>query len=225
MNEEGAQKMAKLLIVDDHALFRLGVCTALKLGEEPHEVVGDVGTAHECMAYLASNAPKPDILLLDIILPDESGEEIARKVRTLYPQINILILSAETSEEVLLNLVETGIQGFISKESVQDELYTAIDAIMQGEQYFGKDIDSLLTSLMSEAHCNERLRAKSIFSERELVVIELCSEGYPTKIISDKMGISPRTVDAHKANIFAKLGVTNTVEMVRYAIKHRLVKL
>ena len=217
--------MAKVLVVDDHALFRLGVCTALKLGDHPHEVVGEVGTAHECIEYLQSNAPKPDILLLDIILPDGSGEEVASKVRKDFPRIKILILSAETSEDVLLNLVETGIQGFVSKESVQDELYLAINAIMNGGQYFGKDINSLLKSLMSDASCNERLRAKSIFSERERIVIELCSEGYPTKIISDKMGISPRTVDAHKANIFAKLGVTNTVELVRYAIKHRLVKL
>ena len=217
--------MAKILVVDDHALFRLGVCTALKLGEHPSEVEGEVGTAHECLEYLKSDAPKPDILLLDIILPDESGEEVARKVRKAYPRVKILILSAETSEEVLLNLVETGINGFVSKESVQDELYIAINIIMNGGQYFGRDVDSLLKSLMSDASRNERLRAKSLFSERELIVIELCSEGYPTKIISDKMGISPRTVDAHKANIFAKLGITNTVELVRYAIKHRLVKL
>lgn len=217
--------MAKVLVVDDHVLFRLGVCTALKLGAKPHEVVAEVGTAHECMEYLMSEAQKPDLLLLDIILPDESGEEVARKVRKMYPDIKILILSAETSEEVLLNLVETGIDGFVSKESVQEELYFAIEVIMNGGEYFGKDINSLLQSLMSDASRNERLRAKSLFSERERMVIELCSEGYPTKIISDKMGISPRTVDAHKANIFAKLGITNTVELVRYAVKHRLVKL
>ena len=81
--------MAKILVVDDHALFRLGVCTALKLGEHPSEVVGDVGTAHECLEYLKSDAPKPDILLLDIILPDESGEEVARKVRKAYPRVKI----------------------------------------------------------------------------------------------------------------------------------------
>ena len=217
--------MAKVLVVDDHMLFRLGVCTALKLGGQAHEVLADVGTAHECYEYMSREAQKPDLLLLDIILPDESGEKIARKMRKEFPSVKILILSAGTSEEVLLNLVETGIDGFVSKESVQDELYHAIEVIMNGGQYFGKDIDSLLKSLMSDASCNERLRAKSLFSDREKMVIELCSEGYPTKIISDMMGISPRTVDAHKANIFAKLGITNTIELVRYAIKHRLVKL
>lgn len=217
--------MAKILVVDDHVLFRLGVVTALKLGASEHEVIGDVGTAHECLDFLASSKIKPDIVLLDIILPDESGEEVAKKVRASYPSVKILILSAESSENVLLNLVEIGIDGFVSKESVETELYTAINAITDGDQYFGKDIASLLKSLMSDANRKERQRAANLFSDRERMVIELCCEGYPTKIISDKLKISPRTVDAHKANIFSKLGITNTVELVRYAIKNRLVKI
>jgi response regulator receiver domain protein len=126
---------------------------------------------------------------------------------------------------MLLNLVDTGIDGFVSKESVQDELLIAIETILDGDEYFGSNIASILRSLMSDAKQRERARAKDLFSERELMVIELCSQGLPTKNISAELGISPRTVDAHKANIFSKLGITNTVELVRYAIKHRLVKI
>lgn len=218
--------MANILVIDDHALFRLGVCTALQHGAPQHKVVADLGTARECLDYLAdSHNTRPDIILLDIILPDESGEEIAKKIRTKWPNIKILVLSAESSEEMLLNLVDTGIDGFVSKESVQDELLVAIETILDGDEYFGSNIASILRSLMSDAKQRERARAKDLFSERELMVIELCSQGLPTKNISAELGISPRTVDAHKANIFSKLGITNTVELVRYAIKHRLVKI
>ncbi len=217
--------MAKILVVDDHALFRLGVSTTLQNARKGYEVVGSVGSARECYEFLNKNG-RPDLILLDIILPDEPGTEVARKVRILYPDIPILVLSAESSEEVLLSLVEsTKVNGFVTKSSELSEMLTGIERILEGEEFFGKETEELLRVLLSDKSRRERAEAEKLFSERERMVIRYCCEGYPTKQISDALGISPRTVDAHKANIFSKLGINNTVELVRYALKHGLVKI
>jgi len=216
--------MATILAVDDHALFRLGVSTALQNAGKGYVVVGSVGSVRECYEFLETHEP-PDLLLLDIILPDGSGEDIARHVRKEYPEVRILVLSAESSDEVLLNLVEAEVHGFVAKDELLDELLEGVEYILSGERFFGKKTDELLKELYSDRCRRERAHAEALFSDREREVIKFCCEGFPTKVISDKLGISPRTVDAHKANIFSKLGISNTVELVRYALKHRLVKL
>lgn len=214
--------MAKILIVEDHALFRLGIKTALSHSKAQHEIVAEAATGEEAFKLLKTHTP--DIILLDIILPDMHGDAIAARVKEEYPAIHILVLSSETDENMILKLVDIGVDGFISKDDTQSNLPDAIGCILDGDQYFGSRVSRILNSLIYD----QKKHGKNYhpeFSPRELEIIDLCCEGLATKNISAKMGVSPRTVEAHKANIFQKLGINNVVELARYAFKHGLVDL
>lgn len=138
--------MANIIIVDDHALYRLGVRTALSLGRNRHSVVGEAATSAELFKLLET--VKPDLVLLDIILPDVQGDEIARRLKRDFPDIKILVLSSETSEDAVLEMVEMGVEGFIAKDGAQEDLSEAIRLIMAGEQFFGSKISEILNSLL-----------------------------------------------------------------------------
>lgn len=215
--------MARVALVDDHALFRLGIKTALSMGHEHHEVVIEAGTGAELFERLEKTVP--DLLLLDLILPDMDGRKIAQRMRTEYPGVKILILSSESSMDTIAELVDIGIDGFIAKDGAQRDLPDAIRTIMDGEQFFGSKISAILHDMMYGSGKSQTQEVREQFSTRELQVLELCCEGKPTKIISEEMGISPRTVETHKAHIFTKLGINNVVELVRYAVQHGLIAL
>jgi len=202
----------KIIMVEDHQLFRLGITTALKDISNRYEVVGEAGTAAEF--YSLMEKVEPDIVLLDIRLPDESGMQIARIITTKYPKTKILVLSAENDEETITHLVEIGVDGFISKNSSISELYTAIDYITDGAEYFGKDISKIIRDIKVA-----RKNGKEPFTSRENEIIAYCSEGLTAKEIAEKMHINVATVNTHKNNIFKKLGINNSVELVRYALK------
>lgn len=215
--------MANIIIVDDHALYRLGVRTALSLGRNRHSVVGEAATSAELFKLLET--VKPDLVLLDIILPDVQGDEIARRLKRDFPDIKILVLSSETSEDAVLEMVEIGVEGFIAKDGAQGDLSEAIRVIMAGEQFFGSKISEILNSLLLSSRKKRASGPADLFSCRELEVIDLCCKGLVSKEIAERLSISVRTVETHKANIFEKLGISNSVELARYAFKSGLVKL
>ena len=135
----------KLIIVDDHELYRTGIKSYLSKVSSM-QILGEATNAQELFQLLGKEK-LPDIILLDIILPGQTGIDIARILKTSYPQIKILILSSETSEELIMKLSEIGINGFISKSSPREELLDAINSVMQNIPYFGKDIARILYDL------------------------------------------------------------------------------
>ena len=214
--------MINIILVDDHALFRLGVKGALA-GKHPDiRVVGEADTGKALFHLLETT--RADMILLDIVLPDMSGIETARRLRKDYPEIKILALSAENTEDVVRAVMDTGINGFISKrQSSADEPAEAIRSIMGGLEYFGKDIAAIMYNIyVSKRKTTE---VTSEFTEREKEIICLCREGLQGKQIADRLDISPRTVDTHKNNIFKKLGINNTMEMVQYALKQGIINI
>lgn len=205
----------KVFIVDDHQLFRMGLRLALT-NKPKIDIVGEAASGKETLAYLASQTP--DIVLLDHILPDISGIDVARKLKKEKPEIKILMLSAEKPENIIEQVLETGIEGYISKSSHVEEVEEAIISVMNGLEYFGRDISKIIYDVV----VTKKQRQEKIhpFTARELEIVSLCSEGLLSKEIADRLQISHRTVENHKNNIFKKLGINNSVELVNYAMQH-----
>jgi len=204
-----------IIIVDDHKMFRMGI--KLMLAEyEDIEVVGEASNGNELLQMLEKT--KPDLVLLDIIMPDGmDGIETARRLNNNYPDIKILMLSSENSRDVINELINIGINGFISKKACDGgaELANAIRSVVSGLEYFGRDITQILYSVF----VSRKAAGMPELTAREKEIIALCREGLQSKEIADRLIISTRTVDTHKNNIFRKLGINNTVELVRYAMK------
>jgi DNA-binding NarL/FixJ family response regulator len=214
--------MIKAIIVDDHDLFRLGIKTAITNNHPDISIVGEAKTGEEFFRLLKT--VKADIVLLDIMLPDMTGIEIARKIRRRKKGMKILTISSNTNEEVIQAMVDLQIDGFISK-LMGDEaiLADAIRSVTSGFEYFGEDISEIIYSI----YVSKKGSAEQIaeFTKQEKVIIELCREGLLSKQIADKLFISPRTVETHKKNIFSKLGINNTMEMVKYALENGIIRM
>lgn len=209
---------AKIIITDDHPLIRMGIKMTLMGASDKYEIIGEAGSAGDLFQLLSEGA-KPDLILLDLIMPGLSGAEAARRLKKDYPDIDILILSSELSPQVILELVEMGVGGYISKNYTDVELTDAIDSVLTGLTYYGKDISIILRDIRS---ANLSVSDET-FTERELEIIDLCRRGKRAKEIADELSISPRTVSNYKQNIFSKMGIRSNYEMIEYAIKHGII--
>lgn len=208
----------RVILVDDHQLFRLGLRGAIETPGSEIEIVGEAGSGKEFFELLPT--VKSDIVLLDISLPDISGIDIAKRLHTENPELKILVLSAETGEDTIVQLTQTGINGFVSKSVPVEELHRAIEYVADGAEYYGRDISKLIHYIHVA-----RENGKNDFTTRENDIIAMCAEGLSAKEIADKLNIGLSTVNTHKNNIFKKLGINNSVELVRYALKKGIIKL
>ena len=214
--------MINTILVDDHSLFRLGIRAALDSAHDDIYIMGEADCAATLFAMLETASP--DVLLLDILLPDMTGVEIARRLKAERPEIKILAISSENSAATVRAMLEIGIDGFISKrEGGANEIAHAIRSVALGLEYFGSDISDIIYKIYVSKKCTSEVTPE--FSEQERRIIELCREGLPSKLIADRLCISPRTVDNHKNTIFRKLGINSTLEMVNYAIKTGIIGL
>ena len=213
--------MISIILVDDHELFRLGVKTAIESRHPDIRIAGEAESGEALFRLLETTAV--DLVLLDIILPDMSGVEIARRLKKERPELKILAISSENTVTVTEALLDVGINGFISKRmGGVDMLADAIRSIMSGFEYFGKDISDIIYRIYVSK--KKTAEATAEFTEQEKKIIELCRDGLQSKQIADRLCVSPRTVDNHKNNIFRKLGINSTVEMVQYALKNGIIR-
>jgi len=209
-----------VLIVDDHELFRMGIRAAIESRYPDIAVVGEAKTGAEFYALLKITAV--DVVLLDIALPDTSGVDIARCLKTEYPAVKILAISAESSASIIDEMLHIGIDGFISKfNSNPDTLADAIRSVAQGVEYFGSDISHIIRQIYIAK--KRTIEIGFEFSEQERHIIKCSHEGLPVKLIAERLCLSPKTINWHKSNIFRKLGINNSLEMVRYAIKNGII--
>lgn len=206
-----------IAILDDHDLIRLGLRSILS--GTPHEVSIDVPTADALFQQLQDRMPC-DLILLDILMPRTNGIEVAQRLRAEYPDIKIVIISMEAKEYTIIQLMQIGIDGFVSKNGPMEEVLAAINSAEEGVPYYGHDLALLVRDIV-----DARLDKKSsaLLTKRELEIIEACCSGLLGKEIADKFHISLRAVNSHKTNIFNKLGLSSSVEMVRFAIEHGII--
>lgn len=207
----------KIAILDDHELIRVGVAGTLQ--STPHSVTISVSTAAQLFEALEAGTPC-DIVLLDILMPDTNGVEVAERLRREYPDIKIIVLSIDNREFTLMQLLKIGMDGFVSKSSPLSEIPLAIDSIANGVPFYGRDISILIRDITDAKLNNKNIAA---LSKREIEIIKACCDGLMGKEIADKFHISLRAVNSHKTNIFNKLGLSSSVEMVRFAIEHGII--
>jgi len=213
--------MIQIIIVDDHRLFRMGVKSLFERHHPDICVAGEAECGEELFAVLS--ATPAELVLLDVNLPDMSGASIAGRLRREYPALKILAVSGENTSETIRAMLEAGIDGFISKQKGGvDELAAAIRTIMDGLEYYGRDISSIIFGVYVSKKKTTDVSAE--FTEREREVILACRDGLLCKEIADRLGISTHTVNGYKKNIFAKLGINNTMEMVQYALRKGIIR-
>jgi len=214
--------MIKIIIVDDHELFRFGVRNIIESRASNICITGEAGSGDELFLLLPN--VEADIILLDLLMPGMSGIETAKRLRNEYPDLKILVLSSESTTDMVQEVLEAGVDGFISKSAGHAaELPEAIRTIVYGDKYFGSDISTIIYNIFVAKKGTAEPTVE--FTKQECKIILLCRDGLLCKEIADRLSISPRTVEAHKANIFQKLGINNTMEMVQYALKHKIIAL
>jgi len=212
--------MISVILVDDHELFRSGIRLALTSRHPDIHIAGEAETGAEFFAILKTTPA--DLVVLDVIMPDMSGIEIAKQLKKEKPEMKILVVSSENTAAVTEALLEVGINGFISKRMGGiDALADAIHSVMNGLDYFGKDISDIIYRIYVAKKKTTEITSE--FTQQERKIIELCREGLQSKQIAGQLCISPRTVENHKNHIFRKLGINSTLEMIQYAMKHGII--
>lgn len=213
----------RIFLVDDHQLVRDGIKALLVTAEDLH-MLGEASSGAECFEKIAHEPP--DILILDISLPDTNGIEITKRVTAEYPGTKVLMLSMYTSEDFIFNSVKAGARGYLPKNTSREELLNAIHAIYRGEEFFAEPIARImLKGYVRKAKEDETAARETplLLTARETEILRLLAEGHVNREISDKLFISIRTVETHKNHIMKKLGLKSAVDLIKYAIRHRIV--
>lgn len=210
----------RILIADDHGVMRSGL-RALLEDKKAMEVVGEAATGEETLNMAILHVP--DIVLMDIGMPDIDGIEVTRRLRKISPQTQVLILTAYEDEVLLQEAVKAGAAGYIIKRAVADELLDAIRAVSRGDMYIHPAVTRLLVKNLS-ADADLSKGALRTLTPRELDVMSYIVRGFTNRQIAEALVISTRTVEGHRASLLGKLGLKTRVELVEFAEKNRLFK-
>lgn len=217
-------KLVNICVVDDHKIIRDGI-KAFSYGSEVFNVIGEACCEKELMPLLEKI--NPDILVLDVTMPGKSGINIIEIIKSKYPTVKILMLSANDNRDTIFDSIEAGADGFLHKDSSEEEFIRAIKTINNGEAFFSENIIKLLKNRFVNMIRNESSEQNNIndLTEREKELIIHLSNGLLQKEIADIMDISQRTVETHKKNLQKKLGISSTVDIVKFAIKNNLIEI
>jgi len=214
----------KILLVDDHVLFRSGV-RALLNDEIGLEVVGEAGDGEE--AIDKARKLKPDVMVMDLSMPDTNGFETLRRLAALGSDVRVLVLTMHGPDEYLLPALDAGAAGFLSKTSADDDLVSAIRMVARGDAYLPSGGAQLLLNRYKNGAGDPQSSTEAKLAElsaREEEVLALTAEGFSSSEIGKKLFISPKTVDTYRTRIMKKLDLRHRSELVRFALKSGLLR-
>ncbi len=217
-------KKINIVITDDHLLFRKGL---ISLFSE----LSNIGKIHEAsngkeLLSLLEKIQLPDVLLLDLKMPEMDGIEATDIIKRLYPKIKIIILSMEDDEQLILRLIEKGVNGYLLKNADPDELEKAIKDVTQKGYYFNEILSNLIFHNLSHYSSDkQRNTLKVELTNREIQILELICKEYTSDEIAQKYNLSRRTIEGHRKNMLAKTGTKNMAGLIIFAIKEGIISI
>lgn len=211
----------RLLLADDHAVVRSGLRMLLE-SQPDMEIVGEAASGVEALNQV--RARQPDIVLMDIQMPDMTGIEAAETIRNLYPQTAVLALTMHEDDQYFFEMLRAGASGYVPKRAAPDELLLAIRAVSRGGAYIYPSLAvRLLQDYVQRVESGDQPLIHDDLTPREREVCTLIAEGYSNAEIADRLVISVKTVDRHRENIMHKLNLHSRVDLVKYAIRKGLI--
>lgn len=211
----------RILIVDDHTMVRDGISTMLQR-QPDFEVVGEASNGKEGLEQ--AERLQPDLILMDLRMPEMDGVEAMRQIRLIQPGVDFLVLTTFDTDEYIFDAVEVGAKGFLLKDTSRDELFNAVRAVSKGNSYFQPDIGSRLADQFAALRKGGGHVADTL-SEREREVLSLIAKGKANKEVATELSLSESTVKTHVSNIFSKLGVNDRTGAVTTAIQKGIIKI
>lgn len=206
-------KKIRILMVEDHPLYRVGLRMALSYSGLDCAVIGEAENVSQAVTFINDHPYEIDLILLDYYLSDGTGMDVLKTSKQVCPQVKVLLVTGEEENPNMPKLREAGLDGFTTKDVTPQGLATTIRSIFRGEDVFNKE------SLTEE----EEDPLVDPLTEREIEIIRLCALGKSSKQIAEELFISDRTVEGHKRKVFQKIGCNTTTEMVNYAFLNGLV--
>lgn len=210
--------MIRVYIADDHQLIREGLKKVLK-GENGISVAGDTGNPDEIIPFLGSNGA--DVVVLDLNFPSRSGLEILKDIKSIHPEVAVLLLSMHPEEHYAVRALKAGASGYLTKESAPEELLAAIRKAGAGGKYISQP---LAEKLAFDLDLTLGKVSHQMLSDREFEVMILMAKGKPQNEIASDLNLSPSTVNTYRARILEKMGFKSNAELVQYAVKNKLIE-
>jgi DNA-binding NarL/FixJ family response regulator len=213
----------KILVADDHDIVRQGL-RALLESQSGWEVCAEAVTGRE--AVKKAEESKPDVVVMDISMPELNGLEATRLILKAVPQAEVLILTMHDSEELIREVLDAGARGYVLKSDAGRDLVAAVDALRQHKPFLTSRVSEMVLHgyLRGDTQSNKAEPARSRLTQREREIVQLLAEGKSNKEIASTLGISVKTAETHRANIMNKLGLHSVTELVRYAVRNKIVE-
>ena len=214
--------MIDIVLAEDHQVVRQGL-KALLEGQPDIKVVGEASDGQQAIKLVLKL--QPQVLILDWMLPGLSGLEVTRRLRAAGASTEIIVLSMHTDESYVRSALKEGAKGYVLKDSSASHLVAAIRACVNGERYLSPPISQLGLQMYSERIETGKLDPYQSLTDREREIFQLVAEGWTSKEIADKLAISPRTVETHRANFMEKLQLSSTADVTRFALRKGIISL
>jgi DNA-binding NarL/FixJ family response regulator len=207
----------RILIADDHEVVRSGLRAIIE-ARSNWTVAGEASDGEQAITLALDT--RPDVIIADYSMPVVSGLEVSRRVKVLQLRSEVLILTMHENDELLTEALLAGVRGFLLKSDAKRHLISAIEALLEGRPYFTSVV---LEKLLVNYQLNKQNKSGMLLTAREQNVVQLIAEGHTNKTIGSMLKLSVKTVETHRASAMRKLGMSSTAELVRYAIRKRLV--
>ena len=210
-------KTIRILMVEDQPLCRLGIKMTLSDVNVPCELLGEADTVEQAVGFLKERGHELDIILLDYMLPDGTGSDVIEVARNLCPKVKIVVLSGEAGGAIVKQLMDSGINGFMSKNINPEELGLVLASVMEGHDFLGQG------NMLIEQGVKDDMENLNALTRREMDLVSYCVKGLNTRQIAEEMCITPHSVENMKSVVFSKLGVKSTNELILFAFRVGLV--
>lgn len=209
-----------VLLVDDHKIMRDGLIALLRDEADIH-VVAQAGTGAEAIEKVTEH--ELDVVVMDLTLPDMGGIEVTRRIMKLNPRIRVLVLSMLVDKDCVLESLESGARGYLAKDCAAEELVAAIRSVYSGKPYLCASAQEIVIQGFTPSSVSER--KKPSLTKREIQVLKLTAEGFNTKEIAYKLGVSIKMIEIHRVNLRRKLGIKSVAQLTTYAVRIGLISI